>query len=219
MIVRTVAPRPLLTRLPPAAFPGARQGRQQRRRFVITPPQKTFSATRTIAHPPSALFALIADVDSYASFVPFCVASTVTETTPPPDRYPLRANLRVGWGGFDETFTSRLSCGRSDARHGSRELMGGVVEADATENGIFEVLRARWVIDAARGHRTGGAGGSNDATVQDGGQESKVDLEIEYKFANPLYAALSEAVMPTVAGKIMEAFEARAETVLGKPGR
>ncbi|KAF3937635.1 hypothetical protein ABW19_dt0207992 [Dactylella cylindrospora] len=182
-------------------------GQPQIRTFILpTPPAQTFSATRRISYPPPALFNLISDVNSYSKFVPFCLSSAVTETTPPPDNYPLKANLRVGWGGFDETFTSRLSCSRDI---GGKQLQGGVVEADATENGIFEVLRARWVIDGMTG--SGGMKG--------GREESKVDLEIEYKFSNPLYAALSEAVMPTVAGKIIEAFEARAELVLGKEER
>ncbi|KAF3915811.1 hypothetical protein ABW21_db0204474 [Orbilia brochopaga] len=197
MLARIVIPRPASLRsirVPP--------GSSTTRRTFITPPQQTFTATRRIAYPPAALFKLISDVASYDKFVPFCLASTVTATTPPPDKFPVRADLRVGWGAFDETFTSQVTCARGGSS--GRDVAGGIVEADATQNSMFEVLRARWVIDAE-------GKGSPDAGA------SKVDLEIDYKFANPLYAALSEAVMPSVAGKIVEAFEERAEQVLGKP--
>ncbi|KAF3903394.1 hypothetical protein ABW20_dc0109691 [Dactylellina cionopaga] len=190
------------------------QCHQQTRSFILpTPPAQRFSATRRISYPPSQLFTLISDVNSYSSFVPFCLSSTVTECTPPPDRLPVKADLRVGWGGVDETFTSRVKCEKKEigsTSTGRGGGGGGMVEADATGNSIFEVLRARWIIDAANASTTTAAGvGKTEDT------ESKVDLEIEYKFANPLYAALSEAVMPSVAGKIIEAFEERAKKVLG----
>ncbi|KAK6354299.1 hypothetical protein TWF730_008710 [Orbilia blumenaviensis] len=176
----------------------------QTRHFILPTSRQRFTATRTLAHPPSKLFTLISDINSYSSFVPFCLSSTVTSVSPPPESYPTTADLRVGWGGFDETFTSRVKCEKFTGKE------GGLVEADATQNGIFEVLKATWVINNHDNK------GSSSETRRDGDGESKVDLEIEYKFANPLYAVMSEAVMPTVAGKIIEAFEGRVEKVLGK---
>ncbi|KAK6511371.1 hypothetical protein TWF481_000288 [Arthrobotrys musiformis] len=172
----------------------------QRRTFVLpTGQNQRLTVTRNLPHPPSKLFTLISDINSYSAFVPFCTGSTVTSTTPPPDSFPATADLRVGWGGYDETFTSKVSCERfGDGKN------GGVVVADASENGIFEVLRAKWVVDDK----------INSENVEDA--ESKVDLEIEYKFANPLYAVMSEAVVPVVAGKIIEAFEGRVQEVLGR---
>ena len=102
-----------------------------------------------------------------------------------------------------------MRCSKQDDGAEKRDLDGGLVEADATENSIFEVLRAKWVIDGAEKTSSGGSAG----------KESEVNLEIEYKFSNPLYAALSEAVMPKVVGRVIEAFEKRAEEVLGKPDR
>lgn len=95
------------------------------------------------------------------------------------------------------------------------EGKGGVVTADASENGIFEVLRARWVVNNKNKDKDGRDSGNGMVEMRKE-WESKVDLEIEYKFANPLYAVMSEAVVPVVAGKIIEAFEGRVEEVLGK---
>ncbi|KAK6529755.1 hypothetical protein TWF281_008916 [Arthrobotrys megalospora] len=200
MIVRPPVSSRLITTLLPrqtTPFPKCAAKILQTRAFVLPTPKQRFTATRHLRYPPSKLFTLISDINSYSSFVPFCLSSTVTSTSPPPDSFPITADLRVGWGVYDETFTSRVKCERYTGG------TGGMVEADATENGIFEVLKATWVI--------------NDKDEKGkGGESSKVDLEIEYKFANPLYAVMSEAVMPAVAGKIIEAFEGRVEEVLGK---
>lgn len=48
--------------------------------------------------------------------------------------------------------------------------------------------------------------------------QTEVHLSIEFQFANPIYAALSKAVAPKVAGVMIEAFEARARKVLDGQG-
>lgn len=45
-----------------------------------------------------------------------------------------------------------------------------------------------------------------------------MNLVIEFQFANPLYTALSKAVAPQVAPKMIEAFELRARKLLDGPG-
>ena len=46
-----------------------------------------------------------------------------------------------------------------------------------------------------------------------------MDLRIQFEFANPLYSALSGAVVDKVADVMAEAFVKRAREVLGDPGR
>lgn len=41
---------------------------------------------------------------------------------------------------------------------------------------------------------------------------------IEFQFSNPIYAALSQAIAPKVAGIMIEAFEVRARKLLDGPG-
>jgi coenzyme Q-binding protein COQ10 len=43
-------------------------------------------------------------------------------------------------------------------------------------------------------------------------------LSIEFKFSNPVYAGLSNAVAPKVADVMIEAFERRARELLDGPG-
>ena len=44
--------------------------------------------------------------------------------------------------------------------------------------------------------------------------ETEVNLQIEVQFANPIYAALSQAAVPKVAEKMIEAFERRVGVVV-----
>lgn len=98
------------------------------------PPPKTLRARRTLPYPPWQVYALIADIDAYARFLPHCTHSRVTHWTRPsttsfatgqggqqeqqPRRYPAQADLTIGWGPFTQTYTSRVYC-----------VPGSVVEA------------------------------------------------------------------------------------------
>jgi len=46
-------------------------------------------------------------------------------------------------------------------------------------------------------------------------EKTTVSLGVEYSFSNPLYNGLAQQFAPKVAGKLVEAFEARAKEKLG----
>ena len=72
------------------------------------------------------MYSIVADVDSYESFVPFCSGSKVMSCHPPSttkawvvagmegDRYDLDAELRIGVMGFDESYISKVTCRKWD---------------------------------------------------------------------------------------------------------
>ncbi|KPM41670.1 hypothetical protein AK830_g4907 [Neonectria ditissima] len=151
---------------------------------------------------PAPLYDLIADVDSYVQFVPYCSRSRVTRWSDPDPagrRWPTLADLRVGWGGFDEVFTSRLRCvpGVSvEAVSGSTQLGAGGPDASA----VFRSLVTRWSVKELAGQPS---------------PSTQVHLAIDFQFTNPLYAAVSSAVSDKVAGLMIEAFEKQARLKLG----
>ncbi|CCJ29454.1 unnamed protein product, partial [Pneumocystis jirovecii] len=49
----------------------------------------------------------ISDVDSYSTFIPYCLTSKVTKRNK--DGLPQTADLRIGWKKYDEIFTSEIS--------------------------------------------------------------------------------------------------------------
>ena len=78
------------------------------------PHTQVFSAARTLPYPALALYRVITDVRSYASFVPYCASSVVTRWTPPDAHlghcWPADAVLAAGWGGIHERFASSVFC-------------------------------------------------------------------------------------------------------------
>lgn len=176
-----------------------------RRNFISLPssePQR-LTAGRTLPYPSGPLYDLIADVDSYSSFVPYCSRSKVTRwSDPDPDtglQYPVMADLYVGWGGFDEAFTSRLRCvpGESVEAISGETAVGGSGPNAST---VFKSLVTRWSVRSIKGPPS---------------PQSEIHLSIDFQFTNPLYGAVSAAVSDKVAGLMVEAFEKRAREKLG----
>jgi coenzyme Q-binding protein COQ10 len=226
MATKTVSSRSVLSLLSP-------RKPLNRRPFITLPgsDSQSLSASRIMPYKSSKLYDLIADVDSYSSFIPYCVHSKVTSWSGPDTttgkRWPSRADLTVGWGGIDETYTSRLFCvpgsvvealsgdaktdlKRADIAHHFNTGAGGeegLRTGTATgRDSIFKSLRTRWTV--------------TPVLPQNGVLEkTDVRLTIDFQFANPLYAALSMAAAPKLAGVMIEAFEERARKVLGSAGR
>ncbi|KAK1770669.1 dehydrase and lipid transport-domain-containing protein [Phialemonium atrogriseum] len=191
---------------------------------------QTIQARRTLPYPPPQVYALIADVDSYATFLPFCTSSRVTRLSPPDPssgrRWPTQADLTVGWGPVSESYTSRLYCvpgevveavsGAADTtipeatlrRHGlgpwgaHAAAVGAAGGRQQATAGVFDSLLTRWAVHpvAARG---GGVGRAGEAT--------EVTLSIRYRFANPAYGLAVGRVADDMVGMMIEAFEKRAK--------
>lgn len=202
-----------------------------RRNFITLPgtEAQSLTATRLLPYKSSSLYKIIADVDSYSSFLPYCTGSSVTKWSSPDTdgkRWPSEADLEVGWGGYQEIFTSRLFCipgsvvealsgeavtnlSRSDLSHHST-----TINSSTTTNNIFKSLSTRWVVKPFHSKPPTIQNHTNMAEEQPQ-DRTEVHLTIDFQFANPIYAALSKAVAPKVAGIMIEAFEVRANSLLG----
>ncbi|CZR57885.1 uncharacterized protein PAC_07774 [Phialocephala subalpina] len=205
-----------------------------RRAFINLPgvEAQSLSATRILPYKSSSVYTLIADVDSYSSFLPYCVDSKVTKWSSPDkngQKWPSEADLKVGWGGYEETFTSRLFCvpgsvvealggeaittlSKADLGHHS-----ATIDAPATANNIFQTISTRWTVKPFHYKPPTDTPQSNK-TTHPARDQTEVHLTLDFQFSNPIYAALSKAVAPKVAGMMIEAFEVRAREMLDRPG-
>jgi len=206
-----------------------------RRNFITLPgtEAQTLEANRILPYKASSIYSLIADVDSYSDFVPYCVDSKVTKWSALDGSgkcWPSEADLKVGWGGYEETFTSRLFC----VPNATVEALSGEASSSLpasnlshysatlgcpnprTSNNIFKSLSTIWKViplndkPGIKQHQT-------DQTPL-AEYQTKVQLTIEFQFANPIYAALSKAAAPRVASIMIEAFEVQARKQLGIAG-
>ena len=68
----------------------------------------THAERRVIAYSDEQLFDMVADVESYPKFLPWCVSSRLISRT----ETELLSDLTIGFGPFRETFTSRVELDR-----------------------------------------------------------------------------------------------------------
>ncbi|KAI0977351.1 hypothetical protein F4678DRAFT_412685 [Xylaria arbuscula] len=199
-------------------------------------PPQTLSASRRLPYNHAALYNIIADIDSYSAFLPYCSVSRVTSWTAQhkdPEfgrRWPTRADLTAGWGGLEQTYTSRVLCipgsvvealsgegARSGiapevlARYGLKDESSPAHSptAGSGEESVFKTLVTRWTVTPIT------PDGKRVEAGQKAGEWSDIDLNIRFQFANPLYGAVSSAVADKVAPIMIEAFVERAKKVLG----
>jgi len=204
-----------------------------RRNFITLPgtEAQTLKASRVLPYKPSSIYSLIADVDNYSTFVPYCVESKVIKWSAPDGSgkcWPSEADLKVGWGGYEETFTSRLFCVSSEtvealSGEASTTLpLSNLSHYSATlgssnprnSTNIFKSLSTRWDVIPLNS-KPGNAYHQTDQTKTPAEYRTEVHLTIEFQFSNPIYAALSKAAAPRVAGIMIEAFEMQARKQLG----
>ncbi|KAF9692244.1 hypothetical protein EKO04_009375 [Ascochyta lentis] len=180
---------------------------------------QTLRASRTLPYPSAPIYSIIADVPSYASFLPYCQRSTITHWSAPDAvtarRWPSIGILTSGFGNLTESFTSRIYC-----------VPGEIVESvgGATSTSLSRDQIAHHLDDAGRAAeariRTEGSEGllthlrSTWTVLALGGSETRIELALEFAFANPLYAALSGGAAPKVAEAMVKAFEERVRTLL-----
>ena len=86
------------------------------------------SERRPVAYQPEQVFDLVADVDKYPQFLPWCVGARVRSR----NQNEMVADLTIGFKMFRENFTSRVTLDRPGRIH------------VRYENGPFKYLRNEW---------------------------------------------------------------------------
>ncbi|MCA0424336.1 MAG: type II toxin-antitoxin system RatA family toxin [Proteobacteria bacterium] len=144
-----------------------------------------FQSTRRVNHPAADMFALVADVERYPEFLPYCTGLKVLRRAVQPDGNPsLIAQMTVGYGPVSENFVSRVLPDQERMR----------ITVQYVE-GPFRSLDNRW------GFRDAGNGASD------------VDFSIDYAFKSRAFEMLAGSVFNRLFGKMAEAFEERADAL------
>ena len=93
----------------------------------------THAEKRVLPHSPEQLFDLVADVERYPEFLPWCIGARIRSRR----ENVLAADLIIGFKGFRESFTSEVTLDRAALRI-------DVVYRD----GPFKYLNNHWIFDA-----------------------------------------------------------------------
>ena len=147
-----------------------------------------FRTQRRVAYTAEEMFRLVADVEKYPEFVPFCERLTVRGRRAQGDQEILVADMAIGYRMVRETFTSKVTIDRKALQ----------IRADYLD-GPFRTMENSWTF----------------RTLPEGGSE--IAFAISYEFRSRALALLMGAVFDRVFRAFAGAFEKRAEQIYGKP--
>lgn len=146
----------------------------------------TFRESRTVPHSPEAMFDLVADVEKYPLFLPFCEDLKVLRRSDGEGgEATIVAVMTVGYKAIRESFTSKVTL--DPAR---RRILVEYVD------GPFKFLENRW-------------------TFLEDPAGCKVDFWISYEFKNRMLGLLVGALFDKAFRRFVTAFEERARVVHG----
>lgn len=150
----------------------------------------SFRTVRRVAHSPERMFDLVADVERYPEFLPFCKSLVVRRrSTNEVGVEMVVAAMSIGYKAINESFTSRVKLDRTQMR----------IVAEYVD-GPFSFLDNRWTFmpDTTKG--------PNGAAVE---------FYITYEFKSRMLQILAGAVFDRIFRIFSEAFEARADQIYG----
>lgn len=147
-----------------------------------------FQSTRHVTHKASEMLALVADVERYPEFVPYCLACKILRRAETPDGKPVMlTQMTVGYGPLRESFVTRVTV---DEPH-SKLLVQYV-------DGPFRRLENRW-------------------TFSDTPSGSDVTFAIDYAFKSRAFEMLAGSVFDRLFRKMADAFVERADALREQP--
>jgi len=127
----------------------------------------------------SAMYRLVADIESYPEFLPWCGGTRILSVS----GNEVRASVEIAYKGVNKSFTT------SNVQTGNERIEMSLVE------GPFKKLHGIW-----------------DFSELDE-KASKVSLNLEFEFSNPLLGMTLGKVFSSIADTLVDSFCRRAEQV------
>jgi|TARA_A100000171_G_C2112208_1_gene135675 coenzyme Q-binding protein COQ10 len=146
---------------------------------------------RNVAHKPDDLFNLVADIESYPEFLPWCSGVRVRERKTIGETEVVIADLLVSYKMFRERFRSRVTINRA-ARS---------IDVDYV-NGPFKHLDNRWRFEP-------------HPSKED--EETIVDFLVDFEFKSRTLERMVGGLFDRAVRKIVTAFFSRADALYGEP--
>jgi coenzyme Q-binding protein COQ10 len=132
------------------------------------------------------MFQVVADVEAYPQFLPWCVGLRVLKRDHVKGREILLAEMLVGYKGINERYTSRVVL----------DPEGKTIDVAQTD-GPFRVLENHWRFTAE-------------------GDGTRIELSLAYEFRSRMLNMVAGAAFGRVYVQMADAFEARAKALFLK---
>ncbi len=147
----------------------------------------THAERRVLRHSPEQLFNLVADIERYPEFLPWCKACRIRQREASDEAAPdvLVADMAIGFKVFRETFTSRVATTPFD-------------RIDVTyADGPFKYLNNHWkFLDHPDG--------------------CEIDFFVDFEFRSRVLQVAIGAVFNEAVRRMIAAFETRADALYGR---
>ncbi len=141
---------------------------------------------------PAQLFALVADVEKYPQFLPWCRAARILKR----DAAGMEAELVISFSAFTESYVSRVDLSPPLQEHGEGRI------AVTMLRGPFNHLTNHWRF-----------------TPLPDGLGTRIELALDFKFRSRLLDSLIGTVFERATLKMTKAFKERAEALYApRPG-
>lgn len=142
---------------------------------------------RDVPYAPAEMFALVADIETYPDFLPWCANARITSRENKDGMEIVVADLIAAYGMLREKFTSRVEL---DAK-------AKIIDVNYVK-GPFKYLVNKWEFEA----------------LPDGG--TRIHFFIDFEFRNLMLQSLMHAFFDKAFAKMMDAFISRADELYGK---
>jgi coenzyme Q-binding protein COQ10 len=157
----------------------------------------THAEKRFLPYRPEQLFELVASVDRYPEFLPWCIAARIRSREAIPDdpsKTLITADLVIGFRMIRERFTSRVTL--QPPRR---------IDVNYSE-GPFKYLNNHWIFDPVA------------ASPQHPGGGTMLDFYVDFEFRSKLLQSMMAMLFNEAVRRMVAAFEGRAKQLYGTTG-
>jgi coenzyme Q-binding protein COQ10 len=155
----------------------------------------THKENRVVPHSPRQLYDLVADIEKYPEFLPWCIAARNRSREPLDEGELISADLVIGFKMFRERVSSKVTL-----HPPSDDQTGGRIDVEYVE-GPLKYLQNHWVFVPA----------------ENGGCE--IDFFVDFEFRSRLLQKIVGALFHEAVSRMVAAFERRATALYGPAKR